>query len=390
MALVCRDFYWHVFPFLFENVYICRYDAKRDKAPPNFLALCRSIVVGDERARSLAAYVKRCAIVAYDVDRNYGFVLQDEEQELFILSTAVAYMSNLHELYLWRTSITSDLVSSTTILPSLKLLRLETGCDILKPLELTLLKDLSPLRVTHVIVKGVGFFDPMTKEGRALRRLWLSSAERLTCDGIYDTFCRALESLHPMLNLQYLHLISVSIDTARPKTLSDALAGMSSLKSLHISRINYRREELIFSRAEDTFVFEPCTSFPKLPLLEHIHAPIPALQAMVPSSHIFSIGISSEYLEPSSPVPYPNDVAFWAQCAGVFNKSKSPITVLDIPFAFYHSVPIAELFPELRHLTIRPAHYNWHLNDISPDDIWHEHVMPTFWEEPDLVCITLV
>jgi hypothetical protein len=155
MALVCREFYHHVFPLLFENIMICwQFDAYpgQDDNPPHYARFCRNIVIGDPHARTLAKHVKRYIIALFDLDtRSSVPALQVFAEHLAVYPKALTYMSNLCELYFFSSSITYDLLRSAALLPPLKVLQLENNCSVPHSLDKTLLAQFySDLRVTHV------------------------------------------------------------------------------------------------------------------------------------------------------------------------------------------------------------------------------------------------
>jgi hypothetical protein len=70
--------------------------------------------------------------------------------------------------------------------------------------------------------------------------------------------------------MAYLHSVNLNcleIDSMHSQALSAALAGMPVLKSLHIKKVSYS--------VSGGAALEPWTKCPKLPYLEHIHAPLP-------------------------------------------------------------------------------------------------------------------
>jgi hypothetical protein len=390
MALVCRDFYHHLFPLLFENVYTCGSDATLDEnegEASHCARFCRSIVHGDERARRLATYTKRFAIVSLKVGKKYQAAHSNHkkyliaepdpgnEPSLSTFSKALSHMANLQELYLFHTSITNDLLQSVVCLPSLSVLLLEY-CDVSKALDAGLLAKFSNLHVARVFVEHeISYGDAVPYESFT-RHLCMSRAERFVSDVCVEGHVlRGLAaSPSPMQYLQIFHLETVHIDRAHPELISNVLAVMPTLISCHIAEIRYRgghwdlHEELAYQ-------FNPCSSYPALPHLVHIHAPLSAVQALVPDSNVVSIGFSHEYLDSSRglDIEYASDDEFWHDCAFFLNKAKRHMSCLEIPMSFYQSVHFATYFPELRRLKVRARHRNWQDSSFSwpPEPVRH-------------------
>lgn len=173
-----------------------------------------------------------------------------------------------------------------------------------------------------------------------------------------------------MLHLQWVHISRLMIFKYL-SALSDALKAMPNLTSFQIGRIEYLLVEGV--------PFEPCTTFPPLPMLRNIRAQLPALQMIVPGSPVSSISITEEDIVFEGPVPYEKDVGFWKSVAEVFKKSQRAIEELDVPMSFYCNVSFASHFPDLWLLTIRPKHINWFDKDDAADG--------PFGGQPDTVCI---
>ncbi|KAF5310202.1 hypothetical protein D9619_010276 [Psilocybe cf. subviscida] len=387
MALVCRDFYHHLFPLLFENVYVSESGAtSNDKkgGPSHCARFCRSIVEGNEQARRLATYTKRFAIDGLDVHNNNETQQQkpEKEQSLSTFSKAIAYMANLQELYLCYT--TNDLLHSAICLQALNLLRLEC-CGVSEKLDASLLAKFSTLHVARVFAEQKLSYGDSFPYENFTRHLCMSQTERFASEVCVDgSVLRGLaSSSSPMQCLQYLSLGEVYIDRVEPELISSVLSMMPALKFLHIAEVHYHGcdwdLDMEFSRQ-----FRQWSSYPKLPQLAHIHAPLYAVEALVPDSHASSVGFTSEYLNGSIrlQIAHPSDDRFWHDCASFLNASKHYMLRLGIPAALYWRVHFATQFPELRRLTVRTEHCNWDAVFLwhSPEttiksflEIWDSH-----------------
>ncbi|KAF5310247.1 hypothetical protein D9619_010293 [Psilocybe cf. subviscida] len=353
MALVCCDFYLHFFPYLFENVYIYA-DRAHGYTPSRYARFFESIVRGDQRARTLATYVKTYAIVYFNLaGKSHNFPeSQLLEEHLSRYVKAVGFMSTLRELNLFHSSITNDLLHATQALSALNVLRIE-GCNVPYPLDTSALRHFATLKTTSVYEKNTSFRDKDGNESESCHQLFrhfcLSHTRYLEIEAVDFSVLDALASLPPMVHLQQLHISYLVIDDNIP-AISAALKAMPELTSLQIGRIEY---------CVDGVPFKHSTKFPPLPMLESIRAQLPVLQAIVPRSLISSVSIAEEDIVFVGPVLYEKDGAFWKPVAEAFKKSQCPMEKRDIPMSFYCNVSFASYFPDLRLLTIRPKHINW-------------------------------
>lgn len=376
MALVCRGFYFRFFPYLFENVFILHDETSGPKSA-HCARFCESIARGDQRARTLAAYVKTYAIAHFDLPKASQPWTEPRilEEDLFLYSKALGFMSNLRELYLFQSSITSDLLHATQSLPPLRVLRIE-GCNVPYPLDEQALRIFSSLQTATVYESNTSLYD---QDGNAsepcqqlLKHFCLSHTERLEIEAeLHYTFLNGLACHSPMLHLQSVHISRLFINEHR-SALSGALKLMPNLESLRIGHIEYDLDT-----GGGMTLTQPET-FSPLPILKSVYAPLSVLLGIVPGSLVTSIGIAEEDIS-FEPVPYEKDDTFWTPVANVFRTSQRPIQELDVPMSFYCNISFARLFPQLKMLTVRPKHFNWYDENDMTDS--------RFDEEPDGVCV---
>ena len=104
LALTCREYYHRVLPFLFEVVYI--YESP---CPPRTLRFCtrfcRSVLRGNERARTLARLVRTYIIQAS------GPPKEGAKPDCIVSCKVVPFFLNLRELHAIYLPITNDFLS---------------------------------------------------------------------------------------------------------------------------------------------------------------------------------------------------------------------------------------------------------------------------------------
>ncbi|KAF5310246.1 hypothetical protein D9619_010292 [Psilocybe cf. subviscida] len=343
MALVCRGFYHHFFPYLFENIYLYA-DIMGNCVPSHCTRFCESIVRGDQRAQTLAAYVKTYAIVGFTLagtsQNRPEPVIQKED--LSVYSKSVGFMSNLQELHLFYSSITNDLLHATQSLPPLKLLRIDR-CNVPCPLDGSSLQHFASLQVASVYEDDTSFNDSDGNESEPCRQLLkhfcLTHTKYLQSSLAHCHFLNRLALHPPMLHLQWVHIPRLMI-LRYLSALSDALKAMPNLTSFQIGRIEYLLSE---GRAVRT--------------LHNVSSVANATKHPITEEDIVFEG----------PAPYEKDVGFWKSVAEVFKKSQRAIEELDVPMSFYCNVSFASHFPDLWLLTIRPKHINWFDKDDAAD-----------------------
>lgn len=108
---------------------------------------------------------------------------------------------------------------------------------------------------------------------------------------VEDHILRGLAASSPMQYLQYLSLETVHINREHPELISGVLSVMRALKFLNIAEVYYRGGQWELDKKLG-YQFKPCTSYLKLPQLVHVHAPLYAVQALVPGSHASSVSFS--------------------------------------------------------------------------------------------------
>lgn len=349
LALVCREYHYHTLPFLFEIIYIDLSPDEVREGPLHFYTrFYRSIVDGDERARTLATHVRTCVI--------------DSSISLNRLDCALPYkvlefLPNLRELHGYCLSITNDFLSAAASLPPLQVLRIEE-CTVPELLDKSSLKTFADLHVTHMYHTISDEPEEEIQITQLVQHYPISHIKSLTSRSRIDFyFLNGLITSHsPMNRLEHITISSLECNEEYPTALSDFLKVVPVLKTLHIEEFLYQIDDV------EDFDIVPCTTYTTPPNLEHLHASLPALKAMIPGSSVSSIGIAREDTAPDSPMPIYGDKGprFWAPYAEAFTKSLKPIVSMDVPMDLYTSLHFAKYFPALRTLTVRPKHWNWY------------------------------
>lgn len=379
LALVCREYHHHLLPFLFKTIYLYRslIPNKTPDSPLHFCArFCKSIVDGDIRARTLAKHVRTYIIDGLKLGKQRTG--PGAEEDFIFASKAVAFLSNVQELYVSGWSITNDFLAAAASLPPLQVLRLE-GCRVPMPLYESLLMKFSTLQVTHLYdndmnVVTVSDWDeyPLWDTYRSeqlFKHYPLSDTKYLTNRSRTNFYLLngLASSYAPMDHLEHVKLGCIETCEAYPKALPNFLKRLPALKTLHIEELQYQigdPEELDYLSR---------TTYPMLSSLEHLHAHLPALETMIPGSCVSSIGIARECIGPAVGRPVYNQKGpnFWKPYTEAFTKSFKPIISMDVPMDFYTSIHFAKHFPDLGTLTIRPKHWNWYkvsIYDWEVDD----------------------
>lgn len=352
MSLVCRYFYHHLYPFRLETMFFVNDDINQSKYKLSHChRFCQAIVDGDIRARTLARYVKRCAIGCFNLNGSGAAV----EKQLSACTKALSFMTSVHELHIFRTSVTNEILNAILSLPPLTALRLD-DCDVPRALDKRLLRQFSTLRATHIFIRGTFSSDEqLHATDQFLNSLCVSYTKSLTCNGSTSFhLLKALVSLGPLEHLNHLHIGVLHLAQYK-EFLSDALSSLPGLRHLHLGEILHWRRQ-----SDNTIPFDPhmYTNFPKLPRLGYIHAHVPVLEALIPGSQVTTIGIAGETLN-LDPVTYTNNDMFWQALTAIFQNSRRPIYELDVPSIFYRRINFALQFPHLRCLKVRMLHLNW-------------------------------
>lgn len=367
LALVCREYHHHLLPSLFKTIYFYRsLNPKQTPGSPlHFCArFCKSVVDGHEHAQTLARHVKTYIIDGLTLGTPQTGL--SPEEDFVFASKAVAFFTNLQELHVSGWSITNDFLCATASLPPLQVLRLE-GCRVPQHLDESLLKKFSTLQVTHLYDNDMqvticwgadGILEEIGGSKQLFSHYPMSHTKHLT-NRSRTNFCLLnglASSCAPMDHLEHVKLGCVETNEAYPNALASLLKRVPTLKTLHIEEIQYQIED------PDDPSWMPRTTYPMLPYLEHLHAHLPALKAMIPGSSVSSIGIAREDICPSwgRRVYEEKGPHFWKPYTEAFMKSLKPIVSMDVPLNFYTSVHFAKHFPDLSTLTVRPKHWNWY------------------------------
>lgn len=337
LALVCRFFSAIILPWMFES--ICFDSKSEDRSSPasrSENSFCRSMLRGSRTARTMAQYVKKCEFMSWTLDDQNEWI---SAEFLALNVDALAYMPNIQELTLTRTTISKGLLKAIRRMQNLSTLNVSHShiAANVKPKHLKSLS-LPKLRYCH-------FRAAVSEE--FVRSINLDAVLHLTITDIRipSLFSRS-HSIIPLEKLDVFQMDGVP-------ELEALLSRAPALKSLHIRRHDPNPTDLDLSRMKQ--------ASGSLPLLSTIEAPIALVKFFVHDRPLSSITIT-DYNSQNGHL-----LSINSRDIEALLKSSQPIYHLGIPIDNRGDVAFWQHLPHLQSLEF---------NLRYPEQCWSDRLNP--------------
>ena len=319
VALVCRFFCSVMLPWIFESM---EFTGKNQNGSLNHTPFCRSIIRGCESARTVATFVKRCSFSDW-IENEFPPSWYNTEFQI-LYSKALAFMPNVEELKLTKTSINKYMLKSILGLKCLTSLSLDLSPIQVGAVKAKDIRKLSTLRLKRLRFYENGPYDDGDNTSLISQAICLDSL--LVVHTNHWPLVARIAEQNCNLPLQELDIFVAKDVGLLPKIFQKTPA----------------LEKLRISMAAD---LKHVQFGGVLPALDELCCPLFLLQSLVPKRPISSINTVTSYVSLMEITVSPS----------LFKKSTCKIRSLCVPIHDYMTIPFWEHFPDLKSLRLKYA-----------------------------------
>ena len=316
---MCRFFCSVMLPWIFESM---EFTGKNQNGSLNHTPFCRSIIRGCESARTVATFVKRCSFSDW-IENEFPPSWYNTEFQI-LYSKALAFMPNVEELKLTKTSINKYLLKSILGLKCLTSLSLDLSPIQVGAVKAKDIRKLSTLRLKRLRFYENGPYDDGDNTSLISQAICLDSL--LVVHTNHWPLVARIAEQNCNLPLQELDIFVAKDVGLLPKIFQKTPA----LEKLRISMA----ADLKHVQFGDV-----------LPALDELCCPLLLLRSLVPGRPISSIKIAGS--------SKPSTETTVSPLASLFKKSTRKIHSLHVPVHDYLTIPFWEHFPDLKLLRLQ-------------------------------------